>query len=132
VYYSTNQGYQRYWSEGVQRFTRQLQGLEGDKPALSLRYIGSLVGDVHRTMLSGGIFYYPADHKDPTKPHGKLRLAYEAAPLAFIMEQAGGYASDGGQNILDIQPQALHQRTPLFIGNRELVQEAEACIARWG
>ncbi len=132
AYYSVNQGYQRYWSEGVRRFTRRLQGLEEGYPSLSLRYIGSLVGDVHRTLLSGGIFYYSADSQDPKKPHGKLRLVYEAAPLGFIMEQAGGYASDGQQNILEIQPQSLHERTPLFIGNRHLVQDAETCIAHWG
>lgn len=128
TYYSVNHGYDKYWSEGVRRYTRQLQGLEGDRKPLSLRYIGSLVGDFHRTLLSGGVFYYPADHKDPSKPHGKLRLTYEAAPLAFIMEQAGGYASNGYQNILDIQPETLHQRTPLFIGNRGLVEQAEECI----
>jgi len=131
-YYSTNHGYQRYWSEGVRRFTQKLQGLEPETSSLSLRYIGSLVGDVHRTLISGGIFYYPSDSQDPAKPKGKLRLTYEAAPLAFIMEQAGGYASDGHQNILDIQPESLHQRTPLFIGNRDLVQDAVAYIARWG
>jgi fructose-1,6-bisphosphatase I len=86
------------------------------------------VGDFHRTLLAGGVFYYPADRKDPSKPHGKLRLTYEAAPLAYIMEQAGGYASDGHQNILDIQPQTLHQRTPLFVGNRDLVKKAEEYI----
>lgn len=130
-YYSVNQGHERYWSEGVRRFTRYLQGSDGEDNPLSMRYIGSLVGDFHRTLLSGGIFYYPADRQDPSKPHGKLRLAYEAAPLAFIMEQAGGYASDGQQNILDIQPQELHQRTPLFIGNRELVKKAEDFIQRY-
>lgn len=127
-YYSVNHGYEKYWSEGVRRFTRYLQGLDGQAKPLSLRYIGSLVGDFHRTLLSGGIFYYPADTQDPSKPHGKLRLLYEAAPLAYIMEQAGGYASDGQQNILDIQPQTLHQRTPLFIGNRPLVEKAEEFI----
>jgi fructose-1,6-bisphosphatase I len=127
-YYSVNHGYDKYWSEGVQRFTRYLQGLEGESKPLSLRYIGSLVGDFHRTLLAGGVFYYPADRKDPSKPHGKLRLTYEAAPLAYIMEQAGGYASDGHQNILDIQPQTLHQRTPLFVGNRDLVKKAEEYI----
>ncbi len=127
-YYSVNHGYEKYWSEGVRRFTHYLQGLDGEAKPLSLRYIGSLVGDFHRTLLSGGIFYYPADTKDPSKPHGKLRLLYEAAPLAFIMEQAGGYASDGRQNILDIQPETLHQRTPLFIGNRYLVEKAEEFI----
>lgn len=130
-YYSTNHGYDKYWSEGVRRFTHYLQGLEDESKPLSLRYIGSLVGDFHRTLLSGGIFYYPADHQDPSKPHGKLRLAYEAAPLAFIMEQAGGSASDGRQNILDIQPQALHQRSPLFVGNRELVEKAEEYLKKY-
>ena len=130
-YYSVNHGYNKYWSEGVRHFTRYLQGLEDEPNPLSLRYIGSLVGDFHRTLLSGGIFYYPADHHDPSKPHGKLRLAYEAAPLGFIMEQAGGSASDGQQNILDIQPQTLHQRTPLFVGNHELVEKAEEYIKRY-
>ncbi len=127
-YYSVNHGYDKYWSEGVRRFTHYLQGLEKESKSLSLRYLGALVGDFHRTLLTGGIFYYPADHQDSSKPHGKLRLAYEAAPLAFIMEQAGGYASDGQQNILDIQPQTLHQRTPLFVGNQELVKKAEEYI----
>jgi len=130
-YYSVNHGYDKYWSEGMRRFTRYLQGLEEESKSLSLRYIGSLVGDFHRTLLSGGIFYYPADHQDPSKPSGKLRLAYEAAPLAFIMEQAGGYASDGQQNILDIQPKRLHQRTPLFVGNRELVEKAEEYLRKY-
>ncbi|MFQ5340761.1 MAG: class 1 fructose-bisphosphatase [Anaerolineae bacterium] len=130
-YYSVNQGYQRYWSDGVQRFTRYLQGGDGERKGLSLRYIGSLVADFHRNLLAGGIFYYPADSKDPSKPHGKLRLLYEAAPLAFIAEQAGGYASDGTQNILDIQPTSLHQRTPLFIGHRGLVKKAEEFIREY-
>lgn len=130
-YYSVNHGYDRHWSEGVRRFTQHLQGLDGESPGLPLRYIGSLVGDFHRTLLSGGIFYYPSDRKDPAKPHGKLRLLYEAAPLAFIAEQAGGYASDGRQNILDIQPDTLHQRTPLFIGDRSLVQKAERFIRQY-
>ena len=99
-----------------------------DQKPLSLRYIGSLVGDFHRTLLSGGIFYYPADTHDPSKPRGKLRLAYEAAPLAFIAHQAGGYASDGHSSILDIRPTQLHQRTALYIGDRTLVEKAEEFI----
>jgi len=85
----------------------------------SSRYIGSLVADFHRTMLKGGIFLYP-----PTKPHpkGKLRLLYEANPIAFMAEQAGGLATDGTQRILDIQPDSLHQRTPLIVGSREEVE----------
>ena len=131
-YYSVNQGYQKYWSEGIRRFTNYLQGLEDDQKPLSSRYIGSLVADFHRNLLSGGIFYYPADTKDPRIPSGKLRLLYEASPLSFVCEQAGGYASDGHQRILDIEPNALHQRTPLFIGNRELVDKAEEYIREFG
>ena len=127
-YYSTNQGYERYWSPGVQRYTRWLQGENETGKELSQRYIGSLVADFHRNLLTGGVFYYPADTKDPSKPEGKLRLLYEAAPLAFIAAQAGGYASDGRRPILDIQPTSLHQRVPLYIGNRDLVEKAEEFI----
>jgi fructose-1,6-bisphosphatase I len=129
-YYSVNQSYERYWSEGVQRFTHWLQGLDSEEPRepLSSRYIGSLVADFHRNLLNGGVFYYPADER---KPHGKLRLVYEAIPLAFIVEQAGGYASNGRRNILDVEPESLHQRTPLFIGDRSLVEKAEAFIAEY-
>lgn len=132
-YYSVNQGYEQYWSEGVRRFTHWLQGIgeEGLPKPLSARYIGSLVADFHRNLLQGGIFYYPADYRDPRKPQGKLRLLYEAIPLAFIAHHAGGYASDGRRPILDIPPESLHQRTPLFIGDRELVEKAEAFIARY-
>ena len=130
-YYSTNQGYQRYWSAGVQHYTRWLQGFEGDNQSLSARYIGSLVGDFHRNLLAGGVYYYPADSQDPSKPYGKLRLLYECNPLAFITAQAGGYASDGTQDILEITPTCLHQRTPLFIGNRPLVEAAEEFIRKY-
>jgi fructose-1,6-bisphosphatase I len=130
-YYSANQGYEKYWSEGVRRFTHHLQGLDGERKPLSLRYIGSLVGDFHRNLLAGGIYYYPADSQDPKKPHGKLRLLYEAAPLAFIAQQAGGYASDGQRNIMDIEPQSLHERVPLYIGSRELVEKAEEYIRQY-
>jgi fructose-1,6-bisphosphatase I len=128
LYYSVNQGYEQQWTPAVLNYTRWLQGYDGTHKALSSRYIGSLVADVHRNLLKGGVFYYPADTKDPSKPQGKLRLLYEAAPLAFIAEQAGGYASDGTQPILDIQPTSLHQRVPLYIGNRYLVEKAEAMI----
>jgi len=128
-YFSVNLGYRIYWSKGVQCFSEYLQGADDGIPGgLSLRYVGSLVADFHRTLLSGGIFYYPADSKDPKKPNGKLRLMYECAPLAFLAEQAGGAASDGRQNILDIQPKTLHQRCPFFVGDHELVEKAEAYI----
>lgn len=131
VYFSANLGYRMHWSEGVKRFSDHLQGLDGQAQPLSLRYVGSLVADFHRNLLAGGIFYYPADYRDPKKPKGKLRLVYEAAPLAFIAEQAGGYASDGERNILDIVPTSLHQRTPLFVGNRSLVEKAEEFIRQF-
>ena len=129
-YYSANHAYHRYRSAGTRRFTRWLQGMDEEdrRDPLSERYIGALVADFHRNLLKGGIFYYPADTRHPD---GKLRLIYEANPLAFIAEQAGGRASDGRQRILDIKPERLHQRTPLFIGNRELVERAEAFIAKY-
>lgn len=132
-YYSVNQGYESYWSEGVKRYVRWLQGNDVDEPgnALSLRYIGSLVADFHRTLLSGGVFLYPADRRDPHKPFGKLRLCYEVSPMAFLMEQAGGYGSDGIDSIGSIQPSHLHQRVPFFVGNRELVEKAEEYIAQY-
>ncbi len=132
AYFSANLGNRTCWSEGVNKFTDYLLGLDSQREALNMRYVGSLMADFHRNLLSGGIFYYPADRKDPTKPHGKLRLLYEASPLAFIIEQAGGYGSDGKQNILDIHPESLHERTPLFIGNRELVEKAEDFLRRYG
>jgi fructose-1,6-bisphosphatase I len=132
-YYSVNQGYEHFWSEGIQRYTKYLQGAEPDKDGnyrkgLSMRYIGSMVADFHRNLLGGGIYYYPSDSKDPRYTTGKLRLSYEGAPLAFITEQAGGTSSNGSQNLLDLTPESLHQRTPLFIGNRSLVEKAEEFI----
>jgi len=127
-YYSANQGYQSRWSQGIQRYTRWLRGEEGASRSLSLRYIGSMIADIHRNLLGGGVFYYPADTK---APNGKLRLLYEAVPMSFIIEQAGGYASTGRQPVRDIQPTELHQRTPLFVGNRELVEKAEEFIAKY-
>ncbi|MDX9866229.1 MAG: class 1 fructose-bisphosphatase, partial [Anaerolineaceae bacterium] len=122
-YFSANQGYQSLWSQADIDYTHWLQGIDtSDHQALSARYVGSLVTDFHRNLLAGGVYYYPADRHHP---HGKLRLLYEAAPLAFIAEQAGGLASDGRRNILDIQPHEIHQRTPLYIGNCSLVKKAE-------
>ena len=127
AYYSLNDAYYDRWSPGVQRYLDWLQGrLETpERPPLSSRYIGSLVADFHRNLLRGGVFCYP--HED-RRPEGKIRLLYEAAPLAFIITQAGGHASDGRRPILDIMPQHIHQRVPLFIGNRPLVAQAEAFI----
>ncbi len=132
AYFSVNLGYWKYWSKGVRKYTDYLQGMDGQIKALSLRYVGSLVADFHRNLLAGGVFYYPSDTKSSILTHGKLRLLYEAAPLAFLAEQAGGYASDGCQRILDIVPEQLHERTPLFIGSRQLVEKAEEFLAREG
>jgi fructose-1,6-bisphosphatase I len=129
-YFSVNLGYQIYWSKGVRLYTEYLQGHEGGVKGLSLRYIGTLVSDFHRNLLAGGVFYYPADSKDPKTPYGKLRLLYECAPLSFVAEQAGGYASDGRQRMLDVQPKTLHDRTPIFVGNRDLVEKVEEFIRR--
>jgi fructose-1,6-bisphosphatase I len=132
-FYSVNQGYERYWSSGVRQFTDYVQGKTGEfSGGLSMRYVGSLVADFHRNLLAGGIFYYSADSKNPKQRRGKLRLLYECAPLAFIADQAGGFASDGHQPILDIMPTGLHQRTPFFVGNRDLVEQAQAYIERYG
>jgi fructose-1,6-bisphosphatase I len=117
--------------KGVREYTAWLQGREAGSRGLSARYVGSLVADFHRNLLAGGVFYYPADTRDPDKPHGKLRLLYEAIPLAFLAEQAGGRGSDGTRNILDIAPQTLHQRIPLFVGSRELVEQAEEFIRKY-
>jgi len=130
-YYSVNQGNEIYWSKGVVEYTHWLQGIDGPQTPLSQRYIGSLVGDFHRTLLSGGVYYYPADSRFPSKPGGKLRLTYEAAPFAFLAHHAGGYASDGSQDILNIHPASLHQRTPLFIGETSLVKKAEEFIVNY-
>ncbi len=130
-YYSTNHGYAKYWTTGTRRYVEWLQALDnGDGPygegkPLGHRYIGSMISDFHRNLLRGGVFLYPADTH---KPSGKLRLTYEAQPLAFIAKHAGGYASDGFGDILDLQPHDLHQRVPVFMGNRELVTQAEAFV----
>lgn len=126
AYYSVNHAYFERWTPQTQEYLRWLQGRRGDDaPKLSSRYIGSLVADFHRNLLRGGIFCYPGEHD---KPNGKIRLLYEAGPLAFLAEQAGGYASTGRGSILDVEPTNLHQRTPLFIGNRSLVYKAEAFL----
>jgi fructose-1,6-bisphosphatase I len=127
--YSANEGNYHDWQPEVQRYIDYLHQKDpASKRPYSARYVGSLVADFHRTLLKGGIFLYPADTKDPKQPSGKLRLLYEAAPLALIAREAGGRASTGVDDILDIQPTKLHQRVPLFIGSREDVTVAEAYV----
>jgi fructose-1,6-bisphosphatase I len=121
-YYSVNESNFGRWDKGMQVAVRGLKGNlpEGLGPngvaPKNSRYMGSLVGDFHRNLIAGGIFLYPADTKNP---RGKLRLLYEASPMAFLAEQAEGSATDGVNRILDIVPDKLHQRTPLVIGSRE-------------
>jgi fructose-1,6-bisphosphatase I len=119
--FSVNEGNLTRWSPEVQKWARWIKGElppgdGGFKTPYGARYVGSLVADAHRTLVKGGVFAYPADAKNQ---HGKLRLLYEANPMAFLFEQAGGAATDGKDRILDIIPAELHQRTPLVIGSKE-------------
>ena len=125
-YLSVNDSYEELWDDNVRAVMRKYKGLDGTSKALSTRYVGSLVADFHRNLLGGGIFAYPANRKTP---RGKLRLLYEANPLAFIVEQAGGAASDGAQRVLDVLPTELHQRTPLFIGSKHEVELAKRVLS---
>ncbi len=121
--YSINEGNYTHFPDGVKKYIKYCQ--EEDKATkrpYSTRYIGSLVADFHRNLIKGGIYIYPSTGKAPS---GKLRLLYECNPLAFIAEQAGGKASNGFERILELQPESLHQRTPLFIGSVKMVEKAE-------
>ena len=119
--YSVNEGNYHKWSKGVQAWADWIKKDNDDRGAYRHRYIGAMVADLHRTLLRGGIFVYPADKKNA---QGKLRLLYEAAPFAFLAEQAGGMASSGTGPVIDIQPTTLHQRTPLYIGSTGDVEDA--------
>lgn len=129
--YSINESYWNYWDEPTREIVSYFKGdhNERGKP-YSLRYVGSLVADFHRTLLYGGIFMYPMDYRHPDKPQGKLRLMCEASPLAFLAEQAGGRAIDGSRRILDVCPGTLHERIPLFIGSARDVDKVEEIYAR--
>ncbi len=118
-YYSANEGNSSMWEEPMRTAVAEL------RDTYSCRYVGSLVADFHRNLLKGGIFLYPGDKKNAS---GKLRLLYEANPLGFVAVQAGGAASSGFQQILDIQPDEVHQRTPLIVGNKEVVERVEAVL----
>jgi fructose-1,6-bisphosphatase I len=127
--YSINEGNYVHFPDGVKQYIKYCQVEdEATSRPYSSRYIGSLVADFHRNLLKGGIFIYPSTAKSP---NGKLRLLYECNPLAFIIEQAGGKASDGFRRILDLQPQALHQRTPVFIGSANMVAQAEEFMVKY-
>lgn len=132
TYLSVNEGNREFWLPQVQEFFAMLAQPDPKKNRpYSSRYIGSLVADFHRNLISGGLYAYPRDIKNPATPQGKLRLLYEAAPLAMLIEQAGGRAiTDDGRNILAIAPESLHQRVPLIIGSKLDVDEAEDFFTR--
>ncbi|RQO33055.1 class 1 fructose-bisphosphatase [Herminiimonas sp. KBW02] len=121
--FAINASNARHWHPPVKRYVDEmLAGSTGPRAKdFNMRWIASMVADVHRILNRGGIFMYPADAREPDKP-GKLRLMYEANPMAFIVEQAGGAATDGQQRILDIQPEKLHQRVPVFLGSKNEVE----------
>jgi len=127
TYYSVNESHWNKWAPGIQRVVGAFKNGDGGRVvAKNARYIGSLVADIHRNLMSGGVFLYPAD---TISPQGKLRLLYEAAPLAYVVEQAGGAAIDGEHDILDIKPSELHQRTPLIIGSKRDVAYARSVLS---
>jgi len=124
--YSMNEGNYRNWDKGVQRYVDYLKETDkATKRPYSLRYIGTMAADTHRTLLYGGIFGYPGDKKNPD---GKLRLCYECNPMAFIIEQAGGKSSNGTKSILNIQPRTLHEHAQVFLGSEEDVIMCEEFI----
>ena len=123
--YSFNEGNYDMWTPGLKKYMDSLKtgGAEQGTKPYSARYIGSLVGDFHRTILYGGIYGYPGDSKNP---NGKLRLLYECAPMSFIAEQAGGMGSTGKERVLDVVPEKVHQRVPFFTGSKKEVQYLES------
>ncbi|MBN2135096.1 MAG: class 1 fructose-bisphosphatase [Acidobacteria bacterium] len=126
---SVNESNKMNWDKWTHKYVEDLIGRNTETERfISSRYIGSLVADFHRNLLKGGVFLYPADKR---QKEGRLRLLYEAQPLAFLAEEAGGKASDGFKNILDIEPKGLHQRTPLIIGNTAEVEMAEEYVKKY-
>jgi fructose-1,6-bisphosphatase I len=128
--YSINEGNYVHFPEGVKKYIKYCQDEdEATNRPYTSRYIGSLVADFHRNLIKGGIYIYPTSKK---APNGKLRLLYECNPMAYLIEQAGGIATDGTNNILDIKPTDLHQRTPLFIGSKKMVEKAHDFVKEFG
>lgn len=124
--YSINQGNYVKYSTGMQNYLQYcMESNKEEGRPYSHRYIGSMVGDLHRTLIKGGIFMYPADKSNP---NGKLRLQYECNPMAFIVEAAGGLATTGTIDILDVEPSELHQRVPVFIGSKNMVIKAQEMV----
>ncbi len=125
--YSINEGYYVHFPQGVKDYLKYCQEEEDNRP-YSARYIGSLVSDFHRNMIKGGIYMYPTSSKSP---QGKLRLLYECNPIAFLAEQSGGKATDGYKRIMEIKPKELHQRVPIFVGSKLMVDKLEEFMAKY-
>ena len=125
--YSINEGNYVHFPQGVKDYIKYCQEEKEDRPYTS-RYIGSMVSDIHRNMIKGGIYIYPKSSNSCT---GKLRLLYECNPMAFIVEQAGGKATDGYKRIMDLEPTELHQRVPFFCGSTTMVEKAEEFMAKY-
>lgn len=127
--YSINEGSYNSWSTGLKKYIKFCQEEDADtNRPYTARYIGSMVADLHRTLIKGGIFIYPSSKR---YPQGKLRLMYECNPLSFIIEQAGGTAIDGNVRILDIMPESIHQRTPIYIGSKVNVNTVKKYLEKF-
>ncbi|XP_047611346.1 fructose-1,6-bisphosphatase isozyme 2 isoform X2 [Phacochoerus africanus] len=125
--YSLNEGYAKYFDAATTEYVQKKKFPEDGSAPYGARYVGSMVADVHRTLVYGGIFLYPANQKSPK---GKLRLLYECNPVAYIIEQAGGLATTGTQPVLDVKPETIHQRVPLILGSPDDVQEYLTCVQK--
>ncbi|KAM9138847.1 fructose-1,6-bisphosphatase isozyme 2 [Pangshura tecta] len=125
--YSINEGYAKYFDPAMTEYLQRKKFPEDGSAPYGSRYVGSMVADVHRTLMYGGIFMYPANQKSPK---GKLRLLYECNPMAFIIEQAGGMATTGTEPVLDVKPDSIHQKVPLILGSPDDVQEYLACVQK--
>ena len=128
-YYSINEGYTKYWDGPTTEYIKQSKFPEDGSKPLNQRYIGSMVADVHRTLVYGGIFAYPA-HKNSTK--GKLRLLYEAAPMSFLIEKAGGLSTTGHQRVMEVVPKSIHMRVPIWMGSKKDVENFLEVVKKYG
>jgi len=124
--YSVNEGNAKNWDEPTTKYVESCKFPQDGSSPKSLRYIGSMVADIHRTLLYGGIFMYPADLKNP---NGKLRVLYEVFPMSYLMEQAGGQAFTGKQRALDLVPEKIHDRSPIFLGSYDEIEKMKELYA---
>jgi len=126
--YSINEGYAKYWDKAVTEYVHDKKFPQGNEKPWANRYVGSMVADVHRTLCYGGVFMYPGTKE---AKNGKIRLLYESIPMSYIMEKAGGASSNGEQSILKVQPTAIHQRNPIFLGYKEEIEKIEELYKKY-